>query len=201
MSTTAPLTEQVMTLASGHQLRYATRGADQPIAVVFVHGWPDSWRSFEPVLDALPPTVGAISVSLRGFGGSDAPADGLHTRRFRCRRRRARRSPRRQVGGVRRALDGHSRRPAAGRIASRHGGWPRPDRRPPRASRRGVRGGVVGRAGSRRSDQRGVRPRVPVEHPRRARPGSLLRPARRREPSGARPCLASGVRRSPHHAP
>ena len=76
MSTTAPLTEQVMTLASGHRLRYATRGADLPIAVVFVHGWPDSWRSFEPVLDALPPTVGAISVSLRGFGGSDAPADG-----------------------------------------------------------------------------------------------------------------------------
>ena len=43
---------------------------------MFVHGWPDSWRSFQPVLDALPPTVGAISVSLRGFGGSDAPADG-----------------------------------------------------------------------------------------------------------------------------
>jgi pimeloyl-ACP methyl ester carboxylesterase len=76
MSTTAPLTEQVMTLSSGHRLRYATRGVDLPIAVVFVHGWPDSWRSFEPVLDALPPTVGAISVSLRGFGGSDAPADG-----------------------------------------------------------------------------------------------------------------------------
>ena len=43
---------------------------------MFVHGWPDSWRSFQPVLDALPPTVGAVSVSLRGFGGSDAPADG-----------------------------------------------------------------------------------------------------------------------------
>jgi pimeloyl-ACP methyl ester carboxylesterase len=44
--------------------------------VVFVHGWPDSWRSFQPVLAALPPTIGAISVSLRGFGGSDAPPDG-----------------------------------------------------------------------------------------------------------------------------
>lgn len=43
---------------------------------MFVHGWPDSWRSFQPVLDALPPTVGAVSVSLRGFGGSDAPAGG-----------------------------------------------------------------------------------------------------------------------------
>ena len=76
MTTTAPITEHVLTLASGHQLRYATRGAGLPIAVVFVHGWPDSWRSFEPVLDALPPTTSAVSVSLRGFGGSDAPPDG-----------------------------------------------------------------------------------------------------------------------------
>ena len=76
MTTTAPITEHVLTLASGHRLRYATRGADLPIAVVFVHGWPDSWRSFEPVLDALPPTTSAVSVSLRGFGGSDAPPDG-----------------------------------------------------------------------------------------------------------------------------
>jgi non-heme chloroperoxidase len=75
MTTTAPITEHVLTLASGHQLRYATRGADLPV-VVFVHGWPDSWRSFEPVLDALPPTTSAVSVSLRGFGGSDAPPDG-----------------------------------------------------------------------------------------------------------------------------
>jgi non-heme chloroperoxidase len=76
MITTAPITEHVLTLASGRQLRYATRGADLSIAVVFVHGWPDSWRSFEPVLDALPPTTSAVSVSLRGFGGSDAPPDG-----------------------------------------------------------------------------------------------------------------------------
>jgi non-heme chloroperoxidase len=76
MSTTAPITEHVLTLSSGHRLRYATRGADLPFAVVFVHGWPDSWRSFEPVIDALPPTTSAVSVSLRGFGGSDAPPDG-----------------------------------------------------------------------------------------------------------------------------
>ena len=76
MSISAPITEHVLTLASGHQLRYATRGPDVPFAVVFVHGWPDSWRSFEPVLDALPPTTSALSVSLRGFGGSDAPPDG-----------------------------------------------------------------------------------------------------------------------------
>ena len=76
MSTTAPITEHVLTLSAGHRLRYATRGVEGPIAVVFVHGWPDSWRSFEPVLDALAPTTSALSVSLRGFGGSDAPPDG-----------------------------------------------------------------------------------------------------------------------------
>ena len=76
MTTTASITEHTLTLATGHRLRYATRRADLPISVVFVHGWPDSWRSFEPVIDALPPTIGAISVSLRGFGGSDAPDDG-----------------------------------------------------------------------------------------------------------------------------
>jgi pimeloyl-ACP methyl ester carboxylesterase len=76
MTIAAPITEHVLTLSSGRQLRYATRGANLPIAVVFVHGWPDSWRSFEPVLDALPPTISAVSVSLRGFGGSDAPPCG-----------------------------------------------------------------------------------------------------------------------------
>ena len=70
------ITEHVLTLADGRRLRYARRGTDAPVTVVFVHGWPDSWRSFQPVLDALPPTVGAISISLRGFGGSDAPPDG-----------------------------------------------------------------------------------------------------------------------------
>ena len=76
MTTITSITEHTQTLASGHRLRYATRCADTPITVVFVHGWPDSWRSFEPVLEALPPATGAISISLRGFGGSDAPADG-----------------------------------------------------------------------------------------------------------------------------
>ena len=76
MTTTTPITEKILTLTGGHRLRYATREADGPITVVFVHGWPDSWRSFEPVLNALPSTVAAISVSLRGFGGSDAPPAG-----------------------------------------------------------------------------------------------------------------------------
>ena len=76
-TTTTPITEHVVTASGGHQLRYATRrGGGAGITLVFVHGWPDSWRSFQPVLDALSPTIGAISVSLRGFGGSEAPPAG-----------------------------------------------------------------------------------------------------------------------------
>jgi non-heme chloroperoxidase len=75
MTTTVPITEHDVALTDSQGLRYAARGP-QPARVVFVHGWPDSWRSFQPVLDALPPEVGAISVSLRGFGGSDAPTQG-----------------------------------------------------------------------------------------------------------------------------
>jgi non-heme chloroperoxidase len=63
-------------LSSGMCLEYATTGEPSPAAVVFIHGWPDSWRSFEPVLTELSPTRHAVAVSLRGFGGSDAPAQG-----------------------------------------------------------------------------------------------------------------------------
>ena len=63
-------------LANGVRLHYAEQGDPGGVPVVMLHGITDSWRSFEPVMNALPSTVGAISVSLRGFGGSDAPPDG-----------------------------------------------------------------------------------------------------------------------------
>lgn len=77
LPTLPPIHEHVLTLADGRRLRYARRRVESPVRVVFVHGWPDSWRSFQPVLDGLPPALGAVSLSLRGFGGSDAPADGF----------------------------------------------------------------------------------------------------------------------------
>ena len=69
--------ENTFELASGMRLQYAAKGTPSPAAVVFVHGWPDSWRSFEPVLEAFTPDRYGVSVSLRGFGGSDAPAFGF----------------------------------------------------------------------------------------------------------------------------
>ena len=154
-------TGELQPLTSGHRLRYATRQGRRPDTVVFVHGWPDSWRSFEPVMNALPSTIGAISVSLRGFGRSDARPDGYTPDDF-AGRPRSGRTPRRHVGGVRRALDGLSRRPTGRHLTSRVGGRPRPHRRPQPAPERRLRRRVVGRRGPRRSDQRAVRPRVPA---------------------------------------
>lgn len=77
MTTTLDLDERHLTLPGGRGLRYVTRGPRSERALVFVHGWPDSWRSFEPVLDALPLDIPAVAVSLPGFGGAAAPESGL----------------------------------------------------------------------------------------------------------------------------
>lgn len=45
-------------------------------AVLLLHGYSDSWRSYEPLLDALPPRLYAIAASQRGHGDSDRPATG-----------------------------------------------------------------------------------------------------------------------------
>jgi non-heme chloroperoxidase len=76
MTTTQRITEHGAQLDGDRRIRYAARGDAAPFAVVLIHGWPDSWRSFEPVLDALPDSIAALAVSLRGFGGSDAPVSG-----------------------------------------------------------------------------------------------------------------------------
>lgn len=47
-----------------------------------LHGFTDSWRSFEPVLPHLPRSVRAIAVTQRGHGDSDRPAAGYRTRDF-----------------------------------------------------------------------------------------------------------------------
>ena len=76
MPTTEPAPDQELLLSGGTRVRYTTRGPRSRVAVVLIHGWPDSWRSFEPVMDALSPDIGVVAISLRGFGGSDAPPSG-----------------------------------------------------------------------------------------------------------------------------
>lgn len=71
-----------VTLASGLRLSFVAHGAPSPITVVLWPGPTDSWRSYAPVLDRLPPEVRAIAVSPRGHGDSDKPASGYRIEDF-----------------------------------------------------------------------------------------------------------------------
>lgn len=70
------LKEQTISLANGVQLSYAERGKSKNKQVIFVHGYTDSWHSFEKVLQMLPENIHAIAVTLRGHGNSSKPSDG-----------------------------------------------------------------------------------------------------------------------------
>jgi len=64
-------------LATGLALHYLEQGpSTAEEAVVLVHGWPDSARSYSRLLAALPTRYRAVAMDLRGFGDSDRPASG-----------------------------------------------------------------------------------------------------------------------------
>lgn len=49
------------------------QGRRGPAPILLLHGLSDSWRSFLPLLDALPEDLHAVAVSQRGHGRSDKP--------------------------------------------------------------------------------------------------------------------------------
>ena len=61
-------------LATGPRVHYADQGDPSGEAIVFVHGWPDSWFSFSRVLTLLPASYHAFAFDQRGFGDSERPA-------------------------------------------------------------------------------------------------------------------------------
>lgn len=63
-------------LPTGAVIEYVEKGEQGTPAVIFIHGYPDSWRSFEQVLEAWPDELRAVALSLRGFGGSSKPEGG-----------------------------------------------------------------------------------------------------------------------------
>jgi pimeloyl-ACP methyl ester carboxylesterase len=69
-------------LPTGVALPYAEHGHPRGVPVVLLHGVTDSWRSFEPVLPHLPPTLHAFAVTQRGHGEATRPASGYRTRDF-----------------------------------------------------------------------------------------------------------------------
>ena len=63
-------------LATGPTLHYAERGGSDGPAILFLHGWPDSWFSFSRVLPLLPAPYHAFAIDHRGFGDSERPDGG-----------------------------------------------------------------------------------------------------------------------------
>jgi pimeloyl-ACP methyl ester carboxylesterase len=64
------------TLTNTIALPYVEQGDPDGIPVLMLHGWSDSWRSYEPVLPHLPAHVRAIAVTQRGHGDAERPAGG-----------------------------------------------------------------------------------------------------------------------------
>ncbi len=63
-------------LGNGLQLHYAEQGDDSGEAIVFLHGWPDSWFSFSRVVESLPGQHRSLLLDQRGFGDSGRPDHG-----------------------------------------------------------------------------------------------------------------------------
>lgn len=69
-------------LANGVTLPYIEQGNAEGLPVVLVHGFIDSWRSWETVLPSLPDSLQAIAMTQRGHGDADRPVTGYGVRDF-----------------------------------------------------------------------------------------------------------------------
>ena len=71
-----------VTLESGLNLSYAHQGTRSDPVVLLLPGPTDSWRSYQAVLDRLPPDLPVMAVSQRGHGDSDKPETGYSVQDF-----------------------------------------------------------------------------------------------------------------------
>jgi pimeloyl-ACP methyl ester carboxylesterase len=69
-------------LPGGLRLPYVEAGDPSGVPAVFLHGYSDTWRSFEPLLDRLPRGLRAIAVTQRGHGEAGRPSEGYSTDHF-----------------------------------------------------------------------------------------------------------------------
>jgi len=63
-------------LATGVRVQYVEQGSYSGVPVVMLHGYSDSWHSFEPVLPFLPSSIRAFALSQRGHGNTARPPFG-----------------------------------------------------------------------------------------------------------------------------
>jgi non-heme chloroperoxidase len=64
------------------RLPYVEQGDPSGVPVVLLHGFLDSWRSFEPVLPHLPESIHAFALTQRGHGDASRPTAGYSVRDF-----------------------------------------------------------------------------------------------------------------------
>jgi non-heme chloroperoxidase len=76
MKRTAASRVKSLEIPNGVRLPYVERGDPSGVPVVFLHGFLDSWRAFEPVLSYLPESIHAFAVTQRGHGDASRPAAG-----------------------------------------------------------------------------------------------------------------------------
>ena len=63
-------------LATGVRVQYVEQGSYSGVPVVMLHGYSDSWHSFEPILPFLPSSIHAYAISQRGHGNTGRPTAG-----------------------------------------------------------------------------------------------------------------------------
>jgi len=69
-------TDKPIELTGRATLRIVERGDVSGRAVILLHGFADSWRSFERVIPHLPPSLHVVAVTQRGHGDASRPAEG-----------------------------------------------------------------------------------------------------------------------------
>ena len=84
MLTTVKTTFEIKSidLPNGIRLPYVEQGDPAGIPVIFLHGYTDSWHSFEPVLPHLPESIHAFALTQRGHGEAERPTMGYQPRDF-----------------------------------------------------------------------------------------------------------------------
>ena len=68
--------ERDITLDGATTLTYVEQGKADGVPVILLHGYTDSWRSFEPLLPHLPSSLRVFAVTQRGHGTSARPEHG-----------------------------------------------------------------------------------------------------------------------------
>jgi non-heme chloroperoxidase len=67
------LKPKIIALSTGVSLEYVEQGNPAGTTIIFLHGFPDSYHSFDKILNQLPKQIHAIALSQRGHGNSSKP--------------------------------------------------------------------------------------------------------------------------------